>query len=175
MLKKALYLVPLGVAALAAGAWFAHTRYAPEPPVAPAIATFWQQEFPDLRGKPQRLAQWRGRILVVNFWASWCAPCREEMPDLVDLHRKYNGNGVEFVGIAVDSAANVSTFLRTVPVAYPVLLGGGAGHTLARQLGNPAGALPYTVVFSREGGVVLTHLGRLPREKLENALRRNGA
>jgi thiol-disulfide isomerase/thioredoxin len=175
MQKKALYLVPLALAALAAGAWMAHTRYAPQAPAAPAVDALWQLGFADAQGKQQALSQWRSQVIVLNFWASWCAPCREEMPDFVALRTLYGPQGVEFVGIAIDNSANVAQFLQQMPVNYPILIGEGAAHSLVRQLGNPSGALPYTIVLDRDGKVVLSHLGRLPRATLETTLRKIGS
>ena len=172
---KLLYVIPLALAALAAGAWLAQTRYAPQVPAAPAVTALWQLGFPDSQGREQPLSQWRGQVVVLNFWASWCAPCREEMPDFVALRAQYRPQGVEFVGIAIDNSANVAQFLQQMPVNYPILIGEGAAHSLARQLGNPSGALPYTIVLDRDGNMVLSHLGRLPRATLEAALRKIGA
>lgn len=174
-MKRNLLLIPLAAAALAAGVWLALTRYAPQPPEAPAIAALWQLGFPDLQGQPQLLSQWRGQVVVLNFWASWCAPCREEMPDFVALHTRHQQNGVEFVGIAIDNADNVAQFLQKQSVNYPILIGEGAAHSLTRQLGNTSGALPYTIVLDRDGNIALAHLGRLPRATLENVLIKLGA
>ncbi|HWR76129.1 MAG TPA: TlpA disulfide reductase family protein [Thiobacillus sp.] len=175
MQKKWLYAFPLALAALAAGVWLAQTRYAPQAPAAPALAALWRLGFPDSQGREQPLSQWRGQVVVLNFWASWCAPCREEMPDFVDLRTQFRPSGVEFVGIAIDNPANVAQFLQRQPVNYPILIGEGAAHSLARQLGNPSGALPFTIVLDRDGNIVLSHLGRLPRATLETALRKIGA
>ena len=172
---KALYLAPLALLALAAGIWLAQTRCAPHAPAAPAVGALWRLGFPDVAGHEQPLSQWRGQVLVLNFWASWCGPCREEIPDFVALRAQYRPRGAEFVGIAVDNPANVARFLRAVPVNYPILVGEGAAHSLARQLGNPSGALPYTIVLDRDGNIVLTHLGRLPRARLEAMLRKVGS
>lgn len=171
MNKTLLLALPLALAALAGGAWLAHTRYAPSPPDVAATAALWQLGFPDPAGQWQPLSQWRGQVVVLNFWASWCAPCREEMPDFAALRTQYRPRGVEFVGIAVDNAANVARFLRQQPVDYPILVGEGGAHALARQLGNPSGALPYTVVLDRDGRPLLSHLGRLERETLDAQLR----
>jgi thiol-disulfide isomerase/thioredoxin len=172
--KRLFYAVPMALAALAAGIWLAQTRYAPQAPALPA-AVLWQQAYPDTQGRPQALSQWRGKVLVLNFWASWCAPCREEMPDFAALRAQFQPGGVEFVGLAVDKAANVTQFLQRQPVNYPILIGEGAASNLARQLGNPSGALPYTIVLDRNGQIVLKHLGRLPRATLEASLRKVGA
>ena len=174
MQKKWLYFLPIGLAALAAGIWVAQARFSPQTPDAPAVAGLWEISFPDIEGRSQPLLQWRGQVVVLNFWASWCAPCREEMPDFDSLRAEYRPRGVEFVGLAIDNATSVTQFLHRHPVSYPILIGEGAAHSLARLLGNPSGALPYTVVFDREGKIVLTHLGRLPRAALETTLRKIG-
>ncbi|WP_310446067.1 TlpA disulfide reductase family protein [Thiobacillus sp.] len=174
MNKSLFYAIPLAILALVAGIWLAQTRYAPQAPALPA-ATLWQLAYPDTQGRPQALSQWRGRVLVLNFWASWCAPCREEIPDFVALRAQYAAKGVEFVGIAVDNQANVAQFMQRQAVNYPILIGEGAANNLARQLGNPSGALPYTIVLDREGNIVLKHLGRLPRARLEAVLAQMGA
>ncbi len=167
--------IPLALAALAAGMWVAHLHFAPRAPETQALTALWQLAYPDTQGHMQPLAQWRGDILVVNFWASWCAPCREEMPDFDALRRQYHAKGVEVVGIAVDTQANVQAFLKNRAVAYPILIGEGGAHALARQLGNPSGALPYTIMLDRDGNMALRHLGRLPRATLDAALRKIGA
>jgi len=170
MSKKPLVFAVLAVAALAAGAWFAQTRYAPQAVTPQAISALWSLQFADLRGQAQPLSQWRGKVLVLNFWASWCAPCREEMPDFDALRRQYQDRGVEFVGIAIDNEKNVTQFLQTMPVSYPILIGEGAALALARQLGNTSGALPYTLVIDSGGNIALSHLGLLPRERLDKVL-----
>lgn len=172
--KQLLYIIPLALAALTAGIWLAQTRYAPQAPVA-STEMLWQLSFPDTQGRSQALSQWRGKVLVLNFWASWCAPCREEMPDFVALRAQFQPKGVEFVGLAIDNAASVTQFLQRQPVNYPILIGEGAANDLARQLGNPSGGLPYTIVLDRDGNIVLRHLGRLPRATLETALGKIGA
>lgn len=171
MSKKLLAFVVLAVAALAAGVWFAQARYAPRAVAPQAVSALWPLQFADLRGQPQALSQWRGKVLVLNFWATWCAPCREEMPDFDALRRRYQGRGVEFVGIAIDNEQRVAQFLQSMPVAYPILIGEGAALALARQLGNDSGALPYTLVIDGGGNIALSHLGLLPRERLDEVLR----
>jgi thiol-disulfide isomerase/thioredoxin len=168
-------LLPYAVAAtiaLAAGFWFARQQYAPNPAADAAVDALWSMQFADVRGQRQALSQWRGQVLVLNFWATWCAPCREEMPDFDALRRQYHERGAEFVGIAIDNERNVTEFLQQMPVSYPILIGEGAALAVARQLGNTAGALPFTLVIDRDGGIELSHLGRLPYAELDAALGR---
>jgi len=126
--------------------------------------------FTDLWGKPRQLSEWRGRILVVNFWATWCPPCREEIPMLMTVRDKYASNGVEIVGIAIDLASKVQEFSNTVKISYPILLADGGGLDLVRKLGNSAGGLPYTVFVDREGEVGKSKLGALSQSELEGLL-----
>ncbi|KAG0164146.1 hypothetical protein DFQ30_010445 [Apophysomyces sp. BC1015] len=121
-------------------------------------------------GDPQSLTPYRGKVTVVNFWASWCAPCVKEMPALSELQRRYADKGVRFVGIGVDSAKNVSQFLSKVTIDYPVYIAGFGGTELARQLGNHAGGLPFTVVIDKAGHVRYSRLGEIDPVKLGSEL-----
>ena len=124
----------------------------------------------DLAGKPRSLDEWQGRILVINFWATWCPPCLEEIPALVRARDKLLPSGVEFVGIAIDQAAKVSAFSRTVQISYPVLLAEATGLALVRKLGNPSGGLPFTVVLDRKGVIAHRNLGAITQQKIEEQL-----
>lgn len=126
--------------------------------------------FQDLAGNPQSLDRWQGKILVLNFWATWCAPCLEEIPMLVVMREKYTSSGVEIVGIAIDLAAKVSDFSKTMKIGYPLLIADAAGIDLVRKLGNKAGGLPYTVFLNRRGLLVRRKLGALQGAELESIL-----
>jgi|SRR3989304_1945738 len=124
----------------------------------------------DLAGKPRQLAEWEGRVLVWNFWATWCAPCREEIPLLIAAREKYGPSGIEIVGIAVDNAANVREFSLSFSIPYPILLAEADGLDLMRKLGNSSGGLPYTVVIDRQGNLVHRKLGALKQADLDAIL-----
>ncbi len=126
--------------------------------------------FPDLAGKTRQLAEWRGKVLVCNFWATWCAPCREEIPLLIAAREKYASSRVEIVGIALDNAAKVREFSLTYKISYPILLAEADGLDLMRQMGNSSGGLPYTVVADREGALVHRKLGALKEGDLDGIL-----
>jgi thiol-disulfide isomerase/thioredoxin len=142
------------------------------PPVVPAsaIAAVRNATLPDPEGKPQSLAQWHDRILVINYWATWCAPCREEMPELSRLQERYGTHGVQIVGIAIDDAGKVRDHLRTAPVSYPVLVGDNIFAETSRSLGNAPMGMPYTVVIDREGKLRATALGRVHERVLAKLL-----
>ena len=124
----------------------------------------------DLAGKPRRLSEWEGRILVCNFWATWCAPCREEIPMLISAREKYSGFALEIVGIAIDKASKVVEFAASLNISYPILLAEADGLDLMRRLGNNAGGLPYAVVIDRQGSVVHRKLGALQQADLDSIL-----
>ena len=121
---------------------------------------------PDLSGKSQTLAQWRGKVLVVNFWATWCAPCREEIPALMKVQVKYASNGVEIVGIAFDNVDKVRDYAKELRIDYVLLIGGVETLSMAKDLGNRAEVLPFTVVFDRAGNVAHAHAGTLTEASL---------
>ena len=135
-----------------------------------ASRALFAASFVDLSGKHRRLAEWQGRAVLVNFWATWCAPCREEIPLLVAARRKYGPAGIEIVGIAVDNVAKVAEFSRMLAISYPILLAEAEGLDLMRQLGNSSGGLPYTVVADRRGTLVHRKLGALKQGDLDAIL-----
>jgi thiol-disulfide isomerase/thioredoxin len=160
----------LGLLALVLGLALALRHYAaPESPLPSATALF-AYTFNDADGRPQPIDQWRGSYLVVNFWATWCAPCVEEMPDLQKVHREYASRGVAVVGLAIDNASAVRRFRDELKLQLPLLVAGATGSELTRQLGNASGALPYTVLVDRNGSMVQSKLGRLPAAELRSWL-----
>ena len=159
-------LIAVGVVALAVGMHVARNglTWGDDGKSAAALLAV---ELPDVSGKVQRLDQWRGRVLVVNFWATWCVPCREEMPQFIRAQAAQGGKGLQFVGIAVDQADKVQRFSEELGVNYPVLIGGLGAIELSKSLGNELMALPFTIVLDRQGRVVHTQLGPLKDDKLQ--------
>ncbi len=137
-----------------------------------AATALYALTLPDAGSTPYALAALRGKPAVVNFWASWCLPCVEEMPELSGMAPQLSGNGIQVVGIGVDNERNVKEFAAKTPVTYPLLVAGAAGIELARRFGDDVGGLPFTVVLDAEGRVVARILGRFDRAKLERAARR---
>ena len=135
-----------------------------------AVERIYLAQLSDLKGGVQPLAQWRGQVLVVNFWATWCAPCREEIPGFVRLQERYGARGLTFVGIAIDQPDKVAEFAREFQINYPLLVGGVETLELLREVGNRAGVLPYTLVIDRGGNLVSREPGGLKEAKLEGLL-----
>lgn len=145
------------VAAGAASAWWNFLRpgHTPVPP------TLFRRSFNDLSGRPQALAQWQGRWLLLNFWATWCPPCVEEMPLLQATARRFADARLAVVGIGIDRLDALRRFQAEFSLDIPLLAAGADGSELARELGNSSGALPYTVLVSPQSRLVETQLGRL--------------
>jgi len=131
---------------------------------APDIEAFFAAVLPDMAGDEQRMAQWRGRALVINFWATWCPPCVKEMPDLNRLAQQHPG--AQFLGIAIDTASNVTEFVKKIPVSYPIFVAGLGGVGLVRALGNAAGGLPFTVLVRAQGDLGPVILGPVDPDSL---------
>lgn len=132
---------------------------------------FWTATLSDRQGQPQAMAQYRGQVVIVNFWAPWCPPCRAEMPGFMALQEKYGKDGVQFIGIALDTPANVQRFLAAKPTNYPIYLGEIGGSELSLALGNHTDALPYTVIIDRRGQAAGSQVGLLDEARLEAMLR----
>lgn len=146
---------------------------------ATAIKALFSREFVDDKGEKETLARWRGKILVINFWATWCAPCREEMPYFSQIFGKYADKDVQFVGISSDSRESVETFAKQRAIAYPLWQAGPGAIELSQTLGNRIGALPFTLIVGKDGKPLFAHTGRLSQSDIERflqtALARNSA
>ena len=156
----------VAIASAAGGAAY-HRWWSGGPDRAEAIAKrVYAARLSDLKGVPQTLEQWRGRVLVVNFWATWCAPCREEIPLFVRLQSRHGARGLQFVGIAIDQPERVAEFAHEFGINYPLLIGELDTMELMRQAGNRAGVLPFTLVIDRVGRVVSEEPGGLKEARL---------
>ena len=123
-----------------------------------------------LDGGAHNLGKWRGHVIVLNFWASWCPPCRSEMPVFIALQNEYGARGLQILGVAVDDPEDAREFADSIGINFPVLLGSTDAIDLSQQLGNRFSGLPFTVVFDRDGLAVLSHGGEISRERLEQTI-----
>jgi thiol-disulfide isomerase/thioredoxin len=152
----------VALAGLAAGLYFS-----PGVPRDSPAASLLGLALPDIDGHEQRLDQWKGKVLVVNFWATWCEPCREEMPEFVKAQAALGGKGLQFVGIAIDQPDKIRQFSRELKLNYPSLVGGYGALELSKSFGNNFMALPFTVIVDREGRVAYGQMGPLKPGKLD--------
>jgi len=144
------------------GTWLLERVIAPAPPPGRHVSGVGENvadlALPDLDGHLKRLGDWRGRTLIVNVWASWCEPCRTEVPLLASFAAQQGGSGAQVIGIAQDDLPAIRRFLQRTSVNYPVLVDGTQGRAGLR-LGNPLGALPYSVRISADGRLLQRKLG----------------
>lgn len=152
------------------GAWTAWRRHAPGEPADEAAELLFALNLPDAQGAATGLGQWRGRPLVVNFWATWCPPCVEEMPELSELQTRFQDRGLQILGLGVDSPDNIRKFSVDRPVVYPLLIAGAGGSELARRFGNRSGGLPYTVIIDRNGKITRRIIGRFRYDDLRDSI-----
>lgn len=155
------------VLALSAGVALQHRLAASRPATVVTLPTL---TLVDLDNHPQALSAWQGKVVMLNFWASWCEPCREEIPALNRLQQQYGGQGLQIIGIAIDDAEPIRQFQAALPMGYPVLLAAGQGIGLMERLGNRFGVLPYTVLFDRQGKMMQQHAGALSQPEAEALL-----
>lgn len=126
---------------------------------------------PDINGVLHSSHEWAGKVVILNFWATWCPPCRSETPLFVELQEHYSATGLQFVGVAIDDADKVQDFMDTYGINYPMLLGENDAIDTAKQYGNRFGALPYTVVIDRQGMIRFIQRGEMTRPMVEGAIR----
>lgn len=130
-------------------------------------AAIWPLEFETPSGARLAMRSLQGKPLLLNFWATWCPPCIEELPLLDSFYRQNASNGWQVVGLAIDQPSSVRTFLARTPISFPVGLAGLGGTELAKTLGNLTGGLPFTVVVGASGGVLQRKMGRVTPADLE--------
>ena len=161
MNKKILTFVAIAILSAVFGAYVSVKKQPSVKSDSLAVESLMKANLPDTQGQTHALSEWRGKVLLVNFWATWCPPCVEEMPELVDLQNSSEIKSLQIVGIGVDSPSNIQQFTKKYQISYPILMAGMEGTEIARALGNQAGGLPFTVLLDSEGRVRQTYLGRL--------------
>jgi thiol-disulfide isomerase/thioredoxin len=168
MKRRAWMYAGVGAAAVAAGAGTAWWRWRLDaPPVGEGLGAFWGATLDSPEGKPVSLAGFRGKPLLVNFWATWCPPCVEELPLINAFYEAQRSRGWQVLGIAIDQPSAVRQWLQRSPLSFPVVLAGLQGTEMSKSLGNQAGGLPFSVLFSAKGEVLERKLGQLHADDLK--------
>lgn len=171
--RRALALGLAGAAALAGGvAGWLYWRRAEEAPADDAVRQLMESPLSGVDGAPIAIQGWRGKVVLVNFWATWCVPCKEEIPLLAQAQKDLGPSGLQVLGIALDSADKVREYLPRSPINYAVAVTGMEALGLIRELGDEAAALPFSVVLDRSGKVVERKLGAFHRDELLATLQR---
>ena len=181
-MKASVYVV---IAVVAAAAGFLTYRHVVEPrvadapvaapsaPAAPAAATEEASAIPatlpdftlgDLTGTPRSILSWPGKSMIVNFWATWCAPCRREIPLLRELQKNHGQEGFQVVGVAVDIREDVVKYAQDIGIDYPILVGEQDGLDAVNLFGQGSIGFPFTVFTDNQGRIVLFHLGEIHKE-----------
>lgn len=130
----------------------------------------YSASFKDLKDQQASMAQFKGKVLVMYYWATWCVPCRVETPNLVKLNEQYKDKGVTVVGLALDNGDKVRDFVKENNVTYPIFYGGREAVQLGKAMGNEGGAIPYTVVIGKDGKLVHTFKGDIPNSELQKII-----
>lgn len=161
------WLLSAGALAAAAGAGLAWWRLTPKASSSQEVEAFWASRFEQPSGSTLDLKDLRGRPLLVNFWATWCPPCVEELPMLDAFSREHTGKGFQVLALAIDQPSSVRRFLERQPLSFPVGLAGLGGMDLVRSLGNSQGGLPFSVFFNADGAIYRQKLGQLTQQELK--------
>lgn len=163
---RAFLFIAVALVGLAAGLYFHSSAddAGSQPAVTPPALLDTPLEA--LEGGRKPLAAWKGKVMVVNFWATWCGPCRKEIPEFIRMQQSLGDKGLQFVGIAIDEKDKVAAYVREIGINYPVLVGELDAVEMSRSLGNDLGGLPFTIVIDRSGKVVHTVLGATTEAKL---------
>lgn len=130
------------------------------------LGPLWAAQFRDLDGKPVAMASLRGKPLIVNFWATWCGPCKEEMPDFQRFSQGPKGKKAQIVGIGIDSAANMLAFSKQLGISYLLLESGASGLDILTAAGDKPRALPFTVAINAAGEAVFRKIGQVNHDEL---------
>lgn len=162
----------VGALALLAGTalWLSSRAPGSAPPAGVSPAALFAASFADTASQPQALGQFQGKVVVLNFWATWCAPCRDEMPAFSRVQKRWADRDVQFVGLSSEEPVRVAKFGRELAIGYPLWTGGEGVAELSKRLGNRLGVLPHTVIFGPQGQILDQRVGPYTESELDERL-----
>jgi thiol-disulfide isomerase/thioredoxin len=169
-----LLLLFTAILALVGGYWLAQSMRPPE--TAPMNTSSYgggemiDFSLPDLDGKIRTLGEWRGNVIVLNFWATWCPPCREEIPLFIALQKKHAADGLQVIGVAIDNKTSVMDYRQSAGINYTLLVGNDDAMDLAAKYGDRMISLPYSVIISRSGTIAVRKLGAFEEAELDSRI-----
>ena len=172
-MKRSSAYILVGLVALTLGVAISIYRGPGAPPQSPGIADIAVIDHPltDLdNGATRRLREWQGKVLLVNFWATWCLPCRQEIPLLQRARDQYRDRDLEVIGVAFDEEGSVKAFRDQLAIRYPLLLALDDPFTLLANSGNEVGGLPHSVLLDRNGNILTSHTGIFTPDQLEELI-----
>jgi thiol-disulfide isomerase/thioredoxin len=169
-LKRNILIGIVGICAGFAGIWASLKQLDTGPQA--NVGPLWAAEFKDLNGKPLAMASLKGKPVVVNFWATWCGPCKEEMPDFQKFATGPDGKKAQIVGIGIDSAAKMQEFAKQMGISYQLVEGGAQGLDILTAAGDKPRALPFTIVLNAAGEPVFSRIGKVSHDELTEVARK---
>jgi thiol-disulfide isomerase/thioredoxin len=169
-MKRSTQWVLIGVAALLALGIGIYAGFRQIVAGKSAVNAAYSMTLPDLQMHNQSFSQWKNKTLLINYWATWCAPCREEIPALIRIQSRNSGKNLQIVGIALDSPDQARAFAKSLGINYPVFVANMSTLDLLHSLGDDIGALPFTIVLSPGGRGAESHLGALTEPQMESLI-----
>ena len=167
--KTHVLLLAAALVALGAGYWASQLLHPPASPPG-AASGFIDLSGTDLDGKPRRLSEWRGKVIVLNFWATWCPPCKEEIPLFIEAQARLGASGLQVIGVAIDKLPEVEAYQKQVAMNYPILIADTHVYKVMQDYGNTQAGLPFSVIIDPEGAVHHRKLGAFRGGELQDAL-----
>jgi len=171
MSRRAVITAALVVALLAGGVWLWHWRQGGDEVTGVAGEAVLSRAMTGLDGEPVTLRDWSGKTRLVNFWATWCAPCRVEMPWFQEAYERFGERGFAVIGVALDDAAAVRQFADKLGITYPLpVVDADTGSRMMRDFANPAGVVPHSILLSPDGRILAQHIGPFEQAQLTELL-----
>jgi len=170
--RRAWMVGGLSVAAGLAGALVAWQKFEPHAVMDEAVLNFWMQSFERPEGGTLLMQEFQGKPLLINFWATWCPPCIEELPLIDAFYNRNKSKSLQVIGLAVDQPSMVRRYLTQKPLSFPVGLAGFNGTELGRTLGNAQSVLPFSVIFDAKGRLLAQKAGKLEQSDLDAWLKK---